>query len=115
MSADFVFGITSADEPKQYWIEKVNNLSDKIFQDFCESTDWYVDVEETPQSRSEMRGAVVEAIEACYDEKRSDIGWCVLEGKRYVVSGGMTWGDEPTEACRSLWLFDAFKDFIKTA
>jgi hypothetical protein len=32
------------------------------------------------------------------DDYRRDMDWLFLDGKEYVVSGGMSWGEMPTEA-----------------
>ena len=43
----------------------------------------------------------IEDLSWVYDETRQT-GSLRIEGKDYVISGGMSWGDYPTDACRPL-------------
>ena len=65
---------------------------------------------ETPD---EARGYLIARIDEAIDHLTSgarDYGIMHLPdqfGTPYVISGGMSWGDDPTDACRHIWLLNA--------
>ena len=52
----------------------------------------------------EMINEAIEEIIYCND--RRDIGHLFLEGRWWVISGGMSWGDDTTEAMRYIDILD---------
>jgi len=49
--------------------------------------------------RSMVRIKIREAVEEIFDGCRRDVAYMHINGKGYVMTGGMSWGDLPTEAC----------------
>lgn len=35
-----------------------------------------------------------------------EVAEAVIQGRRYLFSGGLSWGDSPTQACDDIWLID---------
>lgn len=52
--------------------------------------------------RSKLFLELLESAKQVYLEERMDITYVDLGGKRWFVSGGMSYGDDPTDACRLL-------------
>ena len=51
-----------------------------------------------------LRDALGEII---FEENRRDIAHIMLEHKWWIISGGMSWGDSPTEAMNSIDILDS--------
>ena len=51
-----------------------------------------------------LRDALDEII---FEENRRDIAHIMLEHKWWIISGGMSWGDSPTEAMNSIDILDS--------
>lgn len=49
--------------------------------------------------------AVNEVFDALEYEAR-DCGVWTIEGTNYIVTGGMSWGDTPTDMCAPIWCVD---------
>lgn len=102
MSADFIWAMADVTESKAEWIDRLNQTTDEAFETLDH---WSIPDED-------VRGRIAEAIDVCYDYmNRSDMGWFSDErgGGTYVFSGGMSWGDSPTEAFDDIWVFSEFQ------
>jgi hypothetical protein len=80
------------EEEVQLRINSFNALSeDDLFE---------IDHLEEKYMREIVREMINDAVKeiASKQTTRRDIGILILDGKRYAISGGMTWGDNPTEA-----------------
>ena len=55
-------------------------------------------------SAATVAGLLVRAVNVVYEERRRDVAWWRdgVTGVEYFITGGMSWGDSPSEA------FDAF-------
>lgn len=100
MGADFVFGFIRKPGPETLTkiglldVDALARVADRMFGDADR------DPEET---RAWLKGAV-ETILTADEEGWRDYGEVnVTEPGTYVLSGGMTWGDSPTELCQYIW------------
>lgn len=46
---------------------------------------------------------VVTKVVADIMENHRQTSWLCLDDKWYIMSGGLSWGDAPTEACEPIW------------
>jgi len=111
MSTAFIFGIVCVDEPKDRWLQIIRELETHDLESIMDDIEDFYPVDDCLDD--EMRSRLREAVEVCYDERNTAVGWCVLDDKRYAVSGGMAWGDAPTDECWDIWLFTALQDYYK--
>ena len=106
MGADFTFTVSPrfelTHERKQRIKEKIRSLRDekllKVVDDYLPLG---LDDESTPaQIRVELYKAVLENAEI----ERRDTNWFRLEGMEWTanITGGMSWGDSPTDAFDSM-------------
>ena len=58
------------------------------------------------QSRAMVRRHIREAADSVLNGYRRDLTYLVLKGTSYMFSGGMSWGDEPSDACSLLSLLN---------
>lgn len=71
----------------------VNGLSEKDIEDVGNWTSW--------EDLVEAKEVIQDYIETYKDNNfsgRRDVTWLTLGGCRYYFSGGMSWGDSPTDA-----------------
>lgn len=101
MGACFVWVKADVTKPKSYWVQLVDEIDE---EELCSFIDYFYDCDDwyggDKLSKSEeARVLLWESIEACYNYmNREDIGWEIVDGKTYILTGGLTWGDDPTES-----------------
>ena len=71
-----------------------------------EEDDLYkLDELDTIQSRAMVRRRIKEAVDEIWHPRR-DVTYLTLKDTLYMFSGGMTWGDEPSDACSIISLLN---------
>jgi hypothetical protein len=69
-----------------------------------------------PQETEKERGAVTRMVTDafCYLSEKGDQDYAtfLLNDQKYWFSGGMSWGDSPTEACDHIWRLNTVRDVI---
>lgn len=101
MGADFMFAVApiwkATDERKAKLKQVIADISDEAIQDY-ENT-WYVfNTEDNNEARKMIFDACMACEESSFetretsDMKLADMNW------RAVITGGMSWGDNPTDA-----------------
>ena len=71
-----------------------------------EEDDLYkLDELDTIQSRAMVRRRIKEAVDEIWHPRR-DVVYLTLKDTLYMFSGGMSWGDEPSDACSLLSLLN---------
>jgi len=135
MGADFIHSVCPlpanvTDEIKEEINLRVCRISNDIAHSILEEFhhDWGGEVRERIEERlgeqhlfglnditntfkKEMAQEIInEALEeVVYDQNRRDIGHMFLEHRWWLVSGGMSWGDPPTDAMRYIDIIDESK------
>lgn len=110
MGADFIWAIAPIDESKETVISKVKEMTlheardlysraEHTFPDFTDEELFpdFTDEKNDELFRQAIIARAVEAIETCYGNNR-DISRLALKNSQYVLTGGMSWGDAPTNA-----------------
>jgi len=125
MGADFMCSVCPlpqvTDELKKEISLRIVNLNNNVSHSLLETYhhDWESDVNERIEDKfgeehlfkvndiknsfkKEIAQELIEEAlaEVIYDKDRRDTGHMFLEHRWWVISGGMSWGDEPTEAMR---------------
>ncbi len=102
MGADFIFAATKMIEDKDEALEKIRTLSHRTLDHVAE----FIWGETRPYA--EVKDYLRDAVRVGMDEDdRRDTGWMqITEPGKYIITGGMSWGDNPTEACQPLWALD---------
>lgn len=112
MGADFLIYRVRVEVSKEQALAALEALSDEALFQRLEDVDslsvWDLEAEDETfdGSMAEIRQQLRDALDDVYDGDRRD--WTVIEidGVDELVSGGMSWGDTPTEACDIIQLLD---------
>ena len=112
MGADMVVACVELKETKEEALERLAKLViNEETQDLFINEAYYFEYEEedyTPELAEKMRKRIEEAVEVVYSDRR-DITGINIDGNRiFVITGGMSWGDEPTDAMRDFEIFNVF-------
>jgi len=106
MSMDFIFAVVKVpnddSQTDRVLIEsRLESISEQRLIEVAEWTlGWYDDF-----TADEVIAAAGEALEYANSDA-NDFGWFRDSGNRYLVTGGMSGGDDPTEAFRHFRLLD---------
>lgn len=99
MGADFNYALCAKITDRETAEKRILSLSNErileISSDLCDDNDIY-DMEESVAAVT-YRGRLLSDLDYVYGDRR-DVGALILDGKNYVLTGGMSWGDDPTEA-----------------
>ena len=125
MSAEFVFAVANVTKPKDYWLDYISHMDDGHMASFIDETDDQFDWSDRidhpvsdPYSHDfyqKVAEAIVEAVNVAYDYYYNrELGWRTYKGETLVITGGMTWGDEPTDAFDAVRIFDALQYWDET-
>lgn len=107
MGADFIYEIVEVNKPLKYWQEILGELNDGEAQHFSDDTELYIFEEMTEQ---EIVERIDEAFQVVYGDS-SEIGWWSPDGgiTQYRLTGGMSWGDDPTDVYRDFEIVGEFQ------
>jgi hypothetical protein len=110
---------TKAKPVVEYRIENIDDdtldmIADELlFHEDCDAEE--IDLEEDDlynldnlhaiQSRAMVRRRIKEAVDEIWHPRR-DVVYLTLKDTLYMFSGGMSWGDEPSDACSLLSLLN---------
>jgi hypothetical protein len=67
---------------------------------------WKLDDLTSIKIKSMIRRRIREAVGEVFDSYRRDVAHMHLHGRNYLMTGGMSWGDLPTEACDLIHLIE---------
>lgn len=93
MGADFTLAICERSVPLTTAKERLMTLDNTKL-----GVLWHGYDSDTVDDDEDYVSLLLEDLEICYDLERRDTTTVRLDGKEYVMTGGMSWGDEPTEA-----------------
>jgi hypothetical protein len=118
MGADFIYQIlplcklTSDRKIKLVWmVEEFEDIEE--IKSVCEDY-FLVEDMDLPEAKEHLVYYIDEYPEFSY---RRDVGWLILNGAKYMLTGGMSWGDEPTDSFRDFeylqWAWDELEKWAK--
>ncbi len=121
MGADFLMAVAEITKPEQYWYDLLGEMDDGAIDAYVEESEtlhyWKEDYEGelvTDKDRSKFYQYVAErvndAIKTCYGESREG-SWFSDGEKKWYVTGGMSWGDDPTDIFNEVRVMDSFQYF----
>lgn len=118
MGATFIHAMAEVSKPKEHWLDILGELNDgqmlKFIEDTGEHTGWWEtpfddDEDESDRCQS-VAERLTEAINVCYDvEHNPQLGWFRIDDWEFVITGGMSWGDDPTDYMADVEMFDSFQ------
>lgn len=99
MGADFIFAITKVCTNPNQAKRAVGNLSYDILAEISEALWGDLPEPEDLEALQDVRDTLFSAIDLVVDPDRRDQSFIhIAEPGEYVISGGMSWGDSPTES-----------------
>ena len=102
MGADFTYSLCPKEVDKETAINRVMSLTDAELLQIAENCgEEYLLEEDNSTALSDYRDIIIADLYAVYGDTR-DTAELRVEGKTFVLTGGMSWGDEPTDSYCSL-------------
>lgn len=113
MGADLIVSVIELRESKEKAIERLakivfNEDSNELFQN-AGYYFWEDEQEITPEILNDMRKRVASALEVVYGYSREMTHISIDGDRRFVITGGMSWGDMPTDIFED---FNIFQEFL---
>jgi len=113
MGADFIGGFCPIVKTREEALAALREMPDSVVFAEVESVYYFADdfdAEEDEDYQAELfaeaRGMAEDDVNAVYDaleHAARDCGVWTIEGTNYIVTGGMSWGDPPTDMCNPIW------------
>lgn len=126
MGADLILSFVDVTEPKQKWLDILGEWHDAQVEAFLDKYEnlWdevqelvEVVTPDKPFDRSALYQKFVEqiadAINNAYACESREVSTVRLDDKFYAVTGGLSWGDDPTDEYRSFTLAEYAIDYMK--
>lgn len=104
MGADFCYALVDTSIKKQDLVEYVKTMSDEDVSKFADyhfgmfANDYETDEEFVTTTRANIIAFVEEAYGS---ENSREVGFFTVKGTTFLITGGMTWGDDPTDAYKA--------------
>ena len=122
MGADFVFAVANITKPKDYWLDYLGEMDDGQMESFITESDgflyWSDNYDDLNLNSPDFFQAVAErvsnAIETAYGDSRELGTFRDNSGELWAITGGMSWGDDPTDAFDAVRIFDIFQYWDET-
>lgn len=103
MGADFTYIICPKETDKETATKRIMSLTEKQLIEIAENCgDENLIDENDKQSFSMFRDTLLVDLDCVYEYYR-DTAILKLDNKTYIITGGLSWGDEPTDSYRPLW------------
>lgn len=124
MGASFIFCTANVTKPKEYWLDYISHMDDSHMDSFITITDeefYWADRFDHPANDlyshafyQKVAEVIVEAVNVSYDyEYNLEIGWFEHADETLIVTGGMSWGDDPTDALDKVAIFHTLQHWDK--
>ena len=121
MGADMTLAIADVSLPKETWLQRVADVSrDELrswFRDtrfvwrYEDDEQYWHDDKPTDALCDVLRDELREAVELAYSPPR-DCTTVTVSGRSLIVTGGVTWGDDPTDSFQVVALLCEFQDHV---
>jgi hypothetical protein len=126
MSADFLLAVTKvpSTEEQETYKAALPTLSSldwvKLLEDHgCPLLPEGSDYDRSSEHEGDCRQIAADVLQtvlkmdALEGVDTREIAWFWIDGNKYIASGGMSWGDSPTDAYDDLVCFTTILDYIK--
>jgi hypothetical protein len=113
MGADFIWARADVTETKHTWFDRITQMSheDTIrfvhdTEDFLMLADMCDDADNDEELVTKVKERLTEAVDIVYGyHSNREMGWFIEGDRTYALTGGMSWGDDPTEVLQDVVLF----------
>jgi hypothetical protein len=130
MGADFLMAVAEITKPAQHWYDLLGEMDDGAIDAYVKESDhigwddgheayWgeeYKGDLATDAERAKfyqfVSDRVNDAITTCYGESRQG-SWFSDGEKKWYITGGMSWGDDPTDIFLEVRIMDSFQHFCQ--
>ncbi len=113
MGADLMLNYVEIAEPREKAQARLDRLvlTEEHLETF-ENCGYYGFEEEdfSKETEKKMREKLQECLDVVYDaDGRRDVSSFIIDGNRtFYLTGGMSWGDDPSECYTDFWIFFEF-------
>lgn len=118
MGADFIYAMADTTKPLVHWLNILGEFDDGQMAEFLGTAgmewvfdDFFEDGVEDSVTYQKCAERIQEALHITYNGTR-ETGVALIDGKRWTLTGGMSWGDTPTEVFDDVAIADAFISFV---
>lgn len=122
MGADFILAITEKprEETKEMWRDRISALTvtdmEQLDAECCPLIPAEFDLGEIDNPEVLIREFADDLVDTIYELSWTHPGreatWLNLNGVAYLTSGGMSWGDSPTDAYDYIVAWEMVTDYI---
>ena len=121
MGADFIYAVANITETKEHWQDILGELHDGKMEAYIKESDtllyWSEDYDHLDTDSPEFFQAVAErvsdAIETAYGDSRELGTFRDNHEEEWAITGGMSWGDDPTDIFYDLRIVDSFQTWYE--
>lgn len=102
MGADFIGGAVAIRKTRDEARVALDAMSDDDIL-ACLEDHGGVNIDAYETTAREVAIDFLSMVYDAYDGKRRDGALWTLDSTEYVITGGMSWGDAPTDLCEAVW------------
>ena len=121
MGADFIYAVANITETKEHWQDILGELHDGKMEAYINESEtlmyWSEDYDDLETNSPEFFQAVAErvsdAINTVYGDSRELGTFRDNSEEVWAITGGMSWGDAPTDAFHDLCIVDSFQTWYE--
>lgn len=108
MGADFIFALTRKPSDISVTRQKISELTlDDCLRLADEVMGWNIDHPEGLEFlAADVRTRLHEALTALSESQPRSVGIMTIKGEQYWITGGMSWGDSPTDTFDDIMFLD---------
>lgn len=116
MGADFIYAMADTTKPLVHWLDTLGEFDDGQMEEFLGTSgmEWVFDdffEGDDHVAYQKCAERIQEALHITYNGSR-ETGVALIDGKRWTLTGGVSWGDPPTEVFDDIAIADAFISFV---
>ena len=113
MGADFIFAVVPLDRDYDYWKEAIDKVTKSELDNFMFlADDFNLSYRFEDLELDDFKEVVDEAFQVVFLGHGRDMGWWSPDGvTTYAITGGMSWGDDPTDAYQYFETCQLFMDW----
>lgn len=101
MGADFLYAVADMSIDKDTLVSLVNGMDYHAMVGLSNAI-YLGDIEDDEEWVQESKKELIDHINVVYSSRDSrEVGYMNIKDTEYLITGGMSWGDEPTDHFRS--------------